>query len=126
MPRSSRCPSAPSGWSAAPSSRAQPNPETLKNKEQVHMLLQGKAALVTGGGRDIGRSVSIALARAGARVAINYNSGRETAEDTLKIIKAAGGDAFQNGRSEWRRRGCWYVEISVVGVSLKKKKKKMY
>ncbi len=58
------------------------------------MTLQGKTALVTGGGRDIGRSVSIALARAGVRVAINYNSGREAAEDTLKTIKDAGGDAF--------------------------------
>lgn len=58
------------------------------------MTLQGKTALVTGGGRDIGRSVSIALARAGARVAINYNSGREAAEETLATIKAAGGDAF--------------------------------
>lgn len=58
------------------------------------MNLQGKTALVTGGGRDIGRSVSIALARAGVRVAINYNSGREAAEDTLKTIKDAGGDAF--------------------------------
>src|SRR3546814_4854684 len=42
----------------------------------------------------IGRSVSIALARAGVRVAINYNSGREAAEETLKTIKDAGGDAF--------------------------------
>ena len=58
------------------------------------MNLQGKTALVTGGGRDIGRSVSIALARAGARVAINYNSGREAAEETLKLVKDAGGDAF--------------------------------
>ena len=58
------------------------------------MTLQGKTALVTGGGRDIGRSVSIALARAGVRVAINYNSGREAAEETLRTIKDAGGDAF--------------------------------
>ncbi|WP_227340418.1 SDR family NAD(P)-dependent oxidoreductase [Sphingopyxis sp. P8] len=58
------------------------------------MNFEGKTALVTGGGRDIGRSVSIALARGGARVAINYNSGREAAEETLKAIKDAGGDAF--------------------------------
>lgn len=58
------------------------------------MTLQGKTALVTGGGRDIGRSVSIALARSGTRVAINYNSGREAAEETLKLVKDAGGDAF--------------------------------
>jgi 3-oxoacyl-[acyl-carrier protein] reductase len=58
------------------------------------MNFEGKTALVTGGGRDIGRSVSIALARGGARVAINHNSGREAADETLKAILDAGGDAF--------------------------------
>ncbi|RYY64536.1 MAG: oxidoreductase, partial [Chitinophagaceae bacterium] len=33
------------------------------------MKLQGKVAIVTGGARDIGRSVSMALAREGAKVA---------------------------------------------------------
>src|SRR3546814_4963286 len=58
------------------------------------MTPQGKTALVTGGGRQSGRAVSIALARAGVRGASNYNSGREAAEETLKTIKDAGGDAF--------------------------------
>src|SRR5690606_20728472 len=92
--RSSRFHSCVSGWSAVALSRSPPNPPTIKNKEMHHMTLQGKTALVTGGGRDIGRSVSIALARAGVRVAINYNSGREAAEETLRMIQDAGGDAF--------------------------------
>ena len=54
----------------------------------------GKTALVTGGGRDIGRSVSIALAREGARVAINYCNGREAAKETLAMIEREGGDAI--------------------------------
>jgi 3-oxoacyl-[acyl-carrier protein] reductase len=58
------------------------------------MRLAGKTALVTGGGRDIGRSVSIALAREGARVAINYCNGREAAEETLAMVEAAGGEAI--------------------------------
>lgn len=58
------------------------------------MTLQGKTALVTGGSRDIGRSVSVALARAGARVAINYCNDRGAAETTLTLVREAGGDGF--------------------------------
>lgn len=56
--------------------------------------LNGKVALVTGGGRDIGRYTSIKLAAAGAAVCINYFEGDETAKETLKIITDAGGKAI--------------------------------
>jgi 3-oxoacyl-[acyl-carrier protein] reductase len=42
--------------------------------------LDGKVALVTGGSRGIGAAISRELARAGARVAVNYRSGQEAAE----------------------------------------------
>ena len=42
--------------------------------------LEGKVALVTGGSRGIGAAISRELGRAGARVAVNYRSGREAAE----------------------------------------------
>jgi 3-oxoacyl-[acyl-carrier protein] reductase len=57
------------------------------------MKFKDKVALVTGGGRDIGRSVSLRLAAEGAKVAINYCHDRESAEATARDIEAAGGVA---------------------------------
>ena len=56
--------------------------------------LKGKVALVTGGGRDIGRAVSIALAGSGAAVAVNYNSSADKANDVVRAIEDNGGRAI--------------------------------
>jgi 3-oxoacyl-[acyl-carrier protein] reductase len=56
--------------------------------------LSGKVALVTGGGRDIGRAVSIALAGSGAAVAVNYNSSADKATEVVRDIEAKGGQAM--------------------------------
>lgn len=58
------------------------------------MKLQGKTAIVTGGGRDIGRACAMELAAQGANVAINYYKSSEGAESAVAEIKAAGGNAF--------------------------------
>ncbi|MDF2383526.1 3-oxoacyl-ACP reductase FabG [Nostoc ellipsosporum NOK] len=58
------------------------------------MKLKDKVAIVTGGGRDIGKSVSLQLAAEGARVAVNYRSGAEAAQATVAEIEAAGGTAI--------------------------------
>jgi NAD(P)-dependent dehydrogenase (short-subunit alcohol dehydrogenase family) len=56
-------------------------------------MLDGKIALVTGGGRGIGRGISEALGGEGALVAINYRRDKEAAEETAQAIVAAGGRA---------------------------------
>lgn len=56
--------------------------------------LEGRAALVTGGSRGIGRAICLELARRGARVAVNYVSNEALAETVVSEIAAAGGDAF--------------------------------
>lgn len=56
--------------------------------------MKGKVAIVTGGSRDIGRQVSIKLAAAGAKVCVNYFGNKALADETVQIIKDAGGDAI--------------------------------
>lgn len=59
--------------------------------------LTGKVALVTGGGRGIGGSISTRLARDGALVAVHYGSNAAAAEETVKTIRADGGAAVRVG-----------------------------
>ncbi|WP_316805584.1 glucose 1-dehydrogenase [Pedobacter nototheniae] len=58
------------------------------------MRLKNKVAIVTGGSRDIGRAVSCQLAAQGAKVVINYHGNVQNAEETLKLIQNAGGEAI--------------------------------
>lgn len=57
------------------------------------MKLKDKLAIVTGGGRDIGRSVSLRLAAEGAKVVVNYCHDEASARRTVDEILSAGGSA---------------------------------
>ena len=58
------------------------------------MSLQNKVAIVTGGGRDIGRAVSLKLAAEGAKVCVNFANDEASAAETVRMIEAAGGTAI--------------------------------
>ena len=55
--------------------------------------LEGRVALVTGGGRDVGAGIAKTLAAAGAAVAVNYHGSKADAETVVAEIEKAGGRA---------------------------------
>lgn len=60
----------------------------------ISQPLLGKAALVTGGARRIGRAIALELADAGADVTITYRGSKTGAEDTLHLINQLGRQAI--------------------------------
>ena len=56
--------------------------------------LENKVALVTGASRGIGAAVALHLAKAGAKIIVNYTGGLEAAKQTVATIESAGGEAI--------------------------------
>ncbi|WP_150268230.1 3-oxoacyl-[acyl-carrier-protein] reductase [Paenibacillus tepidiphilus] len=56
--------------------------------------LKGQTALVTGGSRGIGRSIALALAEQGVKVAVNYAGGEAAAQETVARIAELGSEGI--------------------------------
>lgn len=58
-------------------------------------MLAGRTALVTGGGRGLGRAICVTLAREGADIAFNYHRDHAAAAETVALIEAEGRRAWK-------------------------------
>lgn len=83
--------------------------------EQLGML-EGRVALVTGGGRGIGRAISLALAQRGAIVAVNYVKDEESAADTVAAITSSGGSATMHQASADSPTDCERLAHEVIAA----------
>jgi len=54
--------------------------------------MEGRVALVTGGGRGIGQAIAVRLAKEGAKLAISYRSNDAAAEDTAELMRRIGAE----------------------------------
>ena len=80
------------------------------------MKLAGRVALVTGGGRGIGRGIALGLAEAGADLALGFATNVEAAEATVREIQALGRRALavqaEISAPEQRSRTTWVPRSS--------------
>lgn len=63
-------------------------------------------AIVTGSGRGIGRAIAVRLGKEKWHVVVNAKKGREEAEETLRLVKEAGGDGIVVMADVSTREGC--------------------
>lgn len=71
-------------------SEIDPKPDYGEESYKGSGKLKGKAAVITGGDSGIGRAVALAFAREGADVLISYLSEESDAEETARVVEAAG------------------------------------
>ena len=76
--------------------------------------LSGRTALVTGGGKGIGRAVTQALAAMGARVIVNFRSDRAAAEETIQGLADA--DLYQADVGEPEQVEAMFKAIGQVTI----------
>ena len=75
--------------------------------------LEGRVAIVTGGGRGIGRGIALALAKQGARIAI-LERDADTASRTVDEIQSLGADAIAHVGSVRERSDCEAIVAAAV------------
>lgn len=89
---------------------------TDREQAMTSLPLEGRTALVTGGGKGIGRAISVALDAMGARVFINYKSDAAAAQETASILRRAEviqADVSDSAQLEAMLKGIGPIEVLV-------------
>ena len=68
--------------------------------------LEGKVAVVTGGGRGIGRAICLGYAKEGADVIVNYASKDQPAREVVEMVQSMGRKAVAVKGKRGRESGC--------------------
>ena len=74
--------------------RMRPRPDYGEKSYVGHGRLKERVAIVTGADSGIGRAVALAFAREGAHVVVSYLEEHEDAEETKRVVEAAGRTAL--------------------------------
>ena len=76
--------------------------------------LKDRVALVTGGARDIGKAISLNLAKEGAKVVVNYYNSEAAAQETVNEIISAGGEAVAVKADVSNMEGIQYLKSKTI------------
>ena len=76
--------------------------------------LEGSVAIVTGGGKGIGKGITTSLVRAGVKVCINYNATPGMAEETCAALQKEGADVFIYGADVSDKAKCNAMVAEVI------------
>ena len=77
--------------------------------------LEGKVALITGGDSGIGRAVAVAFAREGADVLIAYLNEEQDAQETARVVRAAGCTCITMAGDISQQRHCQQLVERTLG-----------
>lgn len=79
------------------------------------MNYKDKVVIVTGASRGIGKSIALHFGAQGAKVAVNYRSNKDAAQEVAASIKTAGGEAFAVQADISNRADCRKLVEKVIG-----------